>query len=84
MIAEDAAVAAAERRRAGLPAAATLPLAGVAKRYIEVRRGAEPPEVRDLLVWVVRYARAPVWFEFAVDATTGEVVRVRRSRGGAG
>ena len=61
------------------------------KRIIEIVDGQpvrdelpEPGPVRDTVAWVVRLGLDVLWAEFAVEDTTGAVVRIRRSRGAAG
>ncbi|MDQ3001373.1 MAG: hypothetical protein M3Y08_08945 [Fibrobacterota bacterium] len=68
------------RKDAGVPDGFALESA--AKRYIELSE--ETPNggylVRDVLVWIARFAKQNSFWEFAIDDTTGLVVRTQKTR----
>ncbi len=72
----------AEDARAGHVVDPQWPCTGAEQRFIELV-GADreqPSPVRDLLVWVVRFGGEFSWVDLAVSDSTGEVVRMERSR----
>ena len=72
----------AEEQRAAHQVPAGWRARAAERRWIEIASGppGEPAPVRDLLVWVVRFAERIAWADLAVSDATGEVVRVERSR----
>jgi hypothetical protein len=78
---EAAAIAERERGPREVPAAAERQPAE--PRWIEVaeRDGDGPWRVRDVLVWVVRFAVRISWIDLLIADATGRVVRVDKSRG---
>jgi hypothetical protein len=52
------------------------------RRIIELCEGTGAATlVSDVPVWIVRFASGARWAELAVDASSGNIVRVQRSRG---
>lgn len=76
---EARAIAEAQREAHEVPEDATIQWAE--RRIIELLE-TPPPEalVRDVVVWIVRFARPLGFHELAVDESTGDIVRVERSR----
>ncbi|MBN1208024.1 MAG: hypothetical protein JXB05_24380 [Myxococcaceae bacterium] len=75
------AIAEAVREEKEVPREARL--ATAEQQYIELSEGGpeKPSPVRDVRVWLVRFAvERGRWVELAIDDTRGDVVRVRRSR----
>lgn len=70
----------AVRKEAGIPDGFALESAN--KRYIELSE--ENPNggylVRDVMVWIARFAKKPSFLELAIDDKTGLVVRTQKTR----
>lgn len=79
---EVEAIAAAERQRGDVPVPASYAVRSAQQRWIELEDDASGTRmVRDCLVWIVRFAAGIAWIEVAIEVSTGDIVRVQRSRG---
>jgi hypothetical protein len=84
VIDEASARAAAEgaRDRHQVPAAYVHQVTSRAIIELPGEAGPHAGKIRDCQAWLVRLSSGAAWVELAVDAETGGVVRVRRSRSG--
>lgn len=78
----NSAVAIANRSRGEFNVPQEFTVLSAEQRIIELTPGPgrEPGPVRDLLVWVVRFALKSFWIDLAVDDIQGVVVRREQSR----
>lgn len=81
----EEAIARAEATRLPNRVPAEAEVGGAELRWIEIPEliAKEPGPVRDSLAWCVKFLFLPSWIEVAVEDSTGEIVRVERSRGAA-
>lgn len=79
---QNSAVQIAQQNREQFNVAPNFSVTAAERRVIEITQGPNtaPGPVRDVLVWVVRFAFKSFWVELAVDDARGVIVRREQSR----